>query len=43
MSGAAVVDAGGLGTSEIEAMKKAGCDTEFSVGQPFAAGFVPGR
>ncbi|MBF58130.1 TRAP transporter large permease [Halomonas sp. FeN2] len=32
MSGAAVADAGGLGTIEIKAMKDAGYDEEFSVG-----------
>lgn len=32
MSGAAVADAGGLGSIEIKAMKDAGYDTEFSVG-----------
>ncbi len=32
MSGAAVADAGGLGTIEIKAMQDAGYDTEFSVG-----------
>ena len=72
MSGAAVADAGGLGTIEIKAMKDAGYDLEFSVGitagsstigpiippslpmvafgvmascsvgQLFAAGFIPG-
>ncbi|EMS81634.1 TRAP transporter large permease [Desulfotignum phosphitoxidans] len=72
MSGAAVADAGGLGTIEIKAMKDAGYDPEFSVGitaasstigpiippslpmvafgvmascsvgQLFAAGFIPG-
>ncbi len=72
MSGAAVADAGGLGTIEIKAMRDAGYDTDFSVGvtaasstigpiippslpmviygvmasasigQLFAAGFVPG-
>ena len=72
MSGAAVADAGGLGTIEIKAMRDAGYDSEFSVGitagsstigpiippslpmvafgvmascsvgQLFAAGFIPG-
>jgi len=72
MSGAAVADAGGLGTIEIKAMRDAGYDAEFSVGitassstigpiippslpmvafgvmascsigQLFAAGFIPG-
>lgn len=32
MSGAAVADAGGLGTIEIKAMRDAGYDTDFSVG-----------
>jgi len=32
MSGAAVADAGGLGNIEIQAMKEAGYDTDFSVG-----------
>jgi tripartite ATP-independent transporter DctM subunit len=72
MSGAAVADAGGLGTIEIKAMRDGGYDTEFavgvtaasstigpiippslpmviygvmasaSIGQLFAAGFIPG-
>lgn len=72
MSGAAVADAGGLGTIEIKAMRDAGYDTDFavgvtaasstigpiippslpmviygvmastSIGQLFAAGFIPG-
>lgn len=37
MSGAAVADAGGLGTIEIRAMRDAGYDVEFAVGVPVYA------
>ena len=40
MSGAAVADAGGLGTIEIEAMKKAGYDVDFSVGVTAASSTI---
>jgi tripartite ATP-independent transporter DctM subunit len=40
MSGAAVADAGGLGNIEIKAMKKAGYDTDFSVGVTAASSTI---
>ena len=40
MSGAAVADAGGLGTIEIRAMKEAGYDTEFAVGVTAASSTI---
>lgn len=40
MSGAAVADAGGLGTIEIKAMRDAGYDTDFSVGVTAASSTI---
>ncbi len=40
MSGAAVADAGGLGNIEIKAMRKAGYDTDFSVGVTAASSTI---
>ena len=40
MSGAAVADAGGLGTVEIKAMKDAGYDSDFSVGVTAASSTI---
>ena len=40
MSGAAVADAGGLGTIEIKAMRDAGYDADFSVGVTAASSTI---